>query len=137
MSAARRTFLDARELPRLAWGAFAGRDVALRRILGARRGGRYGAALGVLALLLAVPAGELWLVLAVHGALTLATRPWLRLLDWRQQQRLLPWVAAPLLGVAALGRALGAPALPLALLALTVAHAMLAMHLRGWEAAPD
>jgi hypothetical protein len=85
MSAARprRTFIEPRELPALLRGALAGDPRALRRILGGRRGGRYGFTLLLLAGLAAAPLGEIPLLAAafvVLGALTwLVQRPSRRL----------------------------------------------------------
>jgi hypothetical protein len=137
MAAVRRAFLDARELPRLCWGALSGSDVALRRILGARRAGRVGVLGAALALCAAVPPRDLWVMGAAHALLSLGSRPWLGVLGAKQQQRLVLWLAAPLLAAAALARALGAPPLAPALLALVAAHALLARHLRAWRPAPD
>jgi hypothetical protein len=47
-AAPRRSFIELRELPDLLLGAALGREVALRRVLGARKGGRIGAALAAL-----------------------------------------------------------------------------------------
>ncbi len=137
MGPVRRVFLERRELGALVVGALRGKDVALRRILGARGGGRYGLLFASLLALAAVPLADLPLAIAAHLLFTVITRAWLGQLDWKQQQRLVLWIAVPPLAVAALGRALGAPPLALALVAIALAHALLVRHLRRWTPAPD
>ena len=65
----RRTFVEWHELPGLLAGSAAGRSPQLRRIVGARRAGRYGALLGLSSGALAF--GSLELPVAVLGHLCL------------------------------------------------------------------
>ncbi|MFQ5699901.1 MAG: hypothetical protein ACE5IL_16685 [Myxococcota bacterium] len=98
----RRSFVQAHEIPGLLVGALRGRPEALRRILGARRGGRYGALLLLAAALVATPPHQipwlagLWIALAV-GSWRLQ-RP--RDLGLRQVLRASQWTAAPLVALA-------------------------------------
>lgn len=116
MSAPRRVYLEWREVPGLYAGALRGEPVALRRILGARKGGRIGFALGGLALLAACPPDALAPLAALHVALGLSVGALTRGatgLGAREALRLSLWPAAPLLLLAAAFRPLGsvAPAL--------------------------
>ena len=108
----RRLFLVGSEVPGLLAGSLRGDAVALRRILGARRGGRIGAGLALASLALAVPSVgvatatfALWVMLCAVGARLyreasgLGLRPWLRLSLW---------TTAPALLAAALLRFTGA-----------------------------
>ena len=65
---ARRVFISAGEVPHLLTGAVLGRPVALRRLLGARRAGRYGLAATLICALAALPADLLPLALITHVA---------------------------------------------------------------------
>ncbi len=68
----RRVFLSPREIPGLLAGVLRGDATAQRRVLGARKGGRFGVVLGLAALVLVSPG---WLagaaLAALHVALTL------------------------------------------------------------------
>ena len=114
----RRRFLVGSEIPGLLAGSLRGDSVALRRILGARRGGRIGAGLALAALALAAQswgvagaALALWLILSalgtvLHGeASGLGLRQWLRLSLWTTASALL---AAALLRVTGAGSVLPA-----------------------------
>ena len=103
MTGARRTFIEAREIPGLVAAALAGRASGLRRVLGARRGGRYGALLLLAAALLAAPASRLPALAVAYfafgAALWLGQRrePHLRL---REVLRAGLWTAVPLVALA-------------------------------------
>ncbi len=100
MTAPRRVYLEWRELPGLYAGALRGEPVALRRILGARKGGRIGLALGLATLLAAAPLDALGWLVGLHVALGLAVAAVTRAatgLGPRQALRLSLWPAAPLL----------------------------------------
>jgi hypothetical protein len=122
----RRVFIEAHELPGLWLGVVRGDAPALRRILGARRGGRDGIALALLGLAGIVPGAGVAPIAAAHLLLSLAALPLHRRrgLGVRENQRLLLWwVGLALLACAAL-RAAGVPLPPLAALALAhVGHA--------------
>ncbi len=127
----RRVFVSRAEVPGLLRGVLAGDGVALRRILGARRGGRYGILLAFAAALLAIPADTLVAPLVWHAVLSLAgyfvgRAP--RLGPWEYQRVALWALALPLLAAAPL-RWFGAGTLA-ALLAVTVAHGLLWRGLR-------
>lgn len=128
----RRVFLSRAEIPGLVRGAVTGEPVALRRILGARRGGRYGAMLALAATLLAVPFQALAPLALVHAGLSvaghLAARP--ARIGPRQYQRMVTWTLAPTLLLAAPFRLVGGGEIA-ALLALAVAHGLLWRGLRG------
>ncbi|HTO51976.1 MAG TPA: hypothetical protein VMR50_01210 [Myxococcota bacterium] len=118
----RRVFVEPHELPALVMGTALGTPAACRRVLGARRGGRYGFLLALLGLSLAAPtlrlAGE---VAALHVLLTLATglaNRGQRSHTTREVQRLALWTVLVPLAVAALARHwLGGAGLPLAAVA--------------------
>ena len=127
----RRVFLRAQEVPALLVGVARGDSAAMRRVLGARRGGRVGVILGLLGLLLAVPAGAVpWLVagqlaLGFPGAVLARPR-----MAWLEYERLSLWLAgAALIAVAPL-RALLPLASVLAAVALLAAHLWLLRSLR-------
>jgi hypothetical protein len=114
----RRAFLEAHEIPALVVGTALGNASAARRVLGARRGGRIGVALGLAALGLAAPSLRAALTaVALHGALGLVLGLANRRRGahtTREVQRLALWTAVTPLCVAALARPLaGANALPL------------------------
>jgi hypothetical protein len=129
----RRAFLAAEEIPRLLQGAFRGHAVTLRRLLGARRAGRIGLALGLLGLLAASPwpwvlpliAGHL--MLAGVGLLLVRSQARLGLLDYL---RLSLWTAPLWLVAAAVLRPFW-PASPLASqVAIVLGHLTLLRGLR-------
>ncbi len=95
----RRVFVEAHEVPGLVFGALRGDAVALRRILGARRGGRIGVIAGLIALGLAAPPRAWPALAAAHIALALgvwaATRGRTGL-GVRELLRLSLWPAFPL-----------------------------------------
>lgn len=127
----RRVFLSRDEVPGLLRGVLRGDATSLRRILGARRGGRYGAMLAAAATLVAVPPAAIAPAVVAHVALSLAghfaTRP--PAVGPRQYQRLVMWaLALPLLGSAVL-RPFDLGALP-AILGLAVGHGLLWSGLR-------
>jgi hypothetical protein len=130
--AERRVFLENAEVPALVIGALRGDRVALRRILGARRGGRVGVALGAAALLLAAPLHAVPLLIAAHLAAAVAigalTRP-VSGVSAREAMRLASWPALPLLLAVAPLQLLWASALP-ALLAIAGASLALWSGLR-------
>jgi len=109
--APRRSFIQAHELPGLLLGAGLGRPVALRRVLGARRGGRIGVMIaGALALLAARDAGALsfglssYVCLATLTAIRHGSRGFggyrsLRLLLWTLPGPLVAALAASALGL--------------------------------------
>jgi hypothetical protein len=125
----RRLFLVAAEVPGLLSGSLRGDVVALRRILGGRRGGRIGAGLALATLALAAPtpasAGltiALWLALCTAGTVLHRSASGLSLREWL---RLSLWTAAPALLVAAVLRLLWpGSALPL-LVAVVAGHVLL------------
>lgn len=127
----RRVFLTRAEVPGLLWGALTGDATSLRRILGARRGGRYGAVLAALATLLAIPPAALAAPVLVHLGLSVAghfaTRP--PAVGPRQYQRLVMWTLAGPLLLAAPLRLLEVGVLP-AILALALGHGLLWNGLR-------
>ena len=134
-------FIAADEVPGLLRGALCGAPVALRRLLGARRAGRYGLAMAALALAAAAPARSLpalvALDLVLSGAAALLGAAGSGL-GPRQHQRLVLWLLAPL-AVLAVPLRIAAPdsALPAAL-AVTAAHAWLWLLLRrGLDARPS
>jgi hypothetical protein len=129
--APRRTFIEVSEVPGLIRGALCGEARALRRILGGRRAGRYGALLLAAAALVAAPIESLPALalafVAFGGAAWAGQRrePKLRL---REALRAGLWTGAPLVA-AALPLRLLWPDTPLpALLALALGYALL---LRG------
>jgi hypothetical protein len=138
-AAPRRNFIQTRELPGLLRGAALGRAAALRRVLGARRGGRLGAALAALPLVLASPdAPAAAAALAAYfclAALTAARRHQRGFGGYRSLRLLLWTVPAPLL-LAALARALGSGSRLLPSLAVLVGWLLLERGLRGGLADP-
>ncbi len=120
---ARRAFIEAHELLGLALATARAEPSASRRVLGARRGGRFGAGLALAALALAAPSPAVALAAtALHVALALL----IGLLNrrrathtTREVQRLAMWTVVTPLCVAALARAvLGASAWPVTLAVL-------------------
>ena len=127
----RRVFLENGEVPALLVGVARGDRVAMRRVLGARRGGRVGVALGLLGLLLAVSPD--WMAWAI-GVQLLLGLPGGRLarprLSWLEYERLSLWlVGAALIAVAPLRPFLPEIA-PLALGGVLAAHLWLWRSLR-------
>ncbi len=127
----RRVFVEAHEVPGLVLGALRGEPAALRRILGARRGGRIGAIGCALALVCAAPP-RTWLALAaVHVALSVgvfaATRRTTGL-GVLQVLRVSLWPAFALVALAAPLRVFWPTSPVPALIAILVASALL---LRG------
>ncbi len=127
----RRFFLRANEIVPLIAGVARGQPVALRRVLGARRAGRVGVALGVAGLLLAVPGAAAPWFIAAQVALgfpgAAVSRPPLR---WLEYERLSLWLAgAVLIGVAPV-RLFSSHALAVAALAWLGAHLWLWRSLR-------
>ncbi len=100
----RRSFIEVREIPGLLAGVLRGTAAAKRRIMGARRCGRWGISLGIGALVLASPAPLYALLLALLH-LTLVFVPALGSREpspgLRQRIILSLWVVAPLLVAAA------------------------------------
>ena len=130
----RRVFLTRAEVPGLLRGVLTGDATALRRILGARRGGRYGASLAALAAVAAVPPAALVALVVAHLGLSVAGHFAVRAADLgpRQYQRLVMWaLAVPLLGSAPLRLVeLGGLGLLPAILAIAVGHGLLWSGLR-------
>lgn len=135
----RRNFIEIRELPALLVGAALGRAAALRRVLGARRGGRIGAALAALLAALASP-DALAAAAAVGAYFCLAaltaTRHHRMGFGGYRSLRLLLWTATAPLLLAALARALGSQSRLLPPLALLVGWILLERGLRGGLAEP-
>lgn len=134
--AIRRVFIVVPEIPGLLRGAIFADPVSIRRILGARRGGRFGALLALAALAPHVAAGT--------GAPTIGAHLALSLLGWsiqrgtlgpRQYQRVVLWMLAPALAVTAplalfLAKgSVGAAALA-SVVAVLAAHARLIRYAR-------
>ena len=132
MTSTRRVFLRAAEVPALIAGVLRGDAVAMRRVLGARKAGRVAVALGVVGLLFAVPwPAAAWLI-GVQVVLGFAGgRVGKPALGWLAYQRLLLWLAGPLLIAAALLRLLWPDeAAVTALVAVVGANLWLARNLR-------
>ncbi len=108
---ARRVFLERSEVPRLVLGTALGDEVACRRVLGARRGGRVGFMLAIAGLAMAAPTPRAALVAAfVHVVLGLLVGLRARRHGGhrtREVQRLALWTVLTPLGVAALARLTG------------------------------
>ena len=123
------------ELPHLIVGVAAGEPAALRRVLGARRSGRYGALWVVLGLLWAggslpgaLLAGCAWVGVGagVGVAIGAPVKAWLRLAAW---------VTPALLAAAALGSWIpGAPRGALIAIAIAGTHALCVRRWRRVEA---
>lgn len=109
--AARRVFLENREIPRLVRGTALGDPVACRRVLGARRGGRVGFMLALAGLALAAPSLRAAAIAAiVHVGLGLLVGLRARRRTGqrtREVQRLALWTVLTPLGVAVLARLVG------------------------------
>lgn len=106
-AAPRRAFLRPGEVPGLLVGAVRGEQPAMRRILGGRKGGRYGIALVALGLATAVPwrAVPLIALIGLLGAgVGAALQRGPHRLGFRDYLRLSLWVVAPLLLIAAPAR---------------------------------
>jgi hypothetical protein len=103
---------------------------ALRRILGARRGGRHGVVLALLGMLSLAASANVAAVAAAHVLLCAAQIPLHRRseLSVRENQRLLLWPVGLTLLACAVLRALALPVPPLA--ALAVGHALHVRSLR-------
>ena len=127
----RRVFLHRGEIPGLLRGALSGDARCYRRILGARRAGRYGALLAGSAAVLAIAPADAAVLVLVHLGLSLAGHFAARSagLGPRQYQRVVLWTLAIPLAAAAPLRLAGAGWLP-PLLAVAVAHGLLWSGLR-------
>jgi len=130
----RRVFISAGEVPRLMVGAALGRPVALRRLLGARRAGRYGVIATLITAAAALPAELLPLALITHvaasalGMLLANSEAGLGVIDY---QRLSLWGLTPVLaGLAAL-RLFGEAAPLTSCAAIGFAHLLLWRGMRG------
>jgi hypothetical protein len=130
----RRTFIEARELPDLLAGALRGSDVALRRVLGARRGGRIGAALAALLALLAASDARAAVVgIAAYAGCSalVALRHRASGLGLYRALRLLLWTLPLPLVLAALARSAGLRSRLLLPAAVAIAWLLLERGLRG------
>jgi hypothetical protein len=130
----RRVFLTVGEVPGLVVGVLKGDPVALRRILGARRGGRFGTLLFAVGLLLAFPLR--WVV--VGAVLQIITVPLLRAwppagagLSFVERLRLSLWTTGPALVVAGVALSLWVGGPVPGLLGLGVGQAILIRGLRS------
>ncbi len=124
----RRVFLQLGELPGLALGVLRGEPAAQRRVLGARRGGRYGIAYALAAMLAAVPLQRLAPFLVAAGVATLAgwgVRRSRSGLELRAFARLSLWLVSPCLLFTSPARLSEPDSLAPALLGLVVGHALL------------
>lgn len=130
---ARRVFLRASEVPGLLLGVSRADPVARRRVLGARRGGRIGLALGLVALALAVPD---WTTAAGLTLLHVASTVGLGFvgvhtpLGELQRLRLSLWTSAPPLLLAAAFRLIWPESLAPGLAGLVVGQLLLYRALR-------
>lgn len=107
--AARRVYITVGELPGLLSGGVRSDPVKLRRILGARRTGRWGLAGVTGAALLAVPPASAATLLALHVVLSAAgflSRARAAGLTVRAHQRVLVFMIAPALSISAILRGL-------------------------------
>ena len=132
--AERRVFLQARELPGLALGALRGDAVSMRRILGARRGGRYGvayAAVGAIAVVEPSLMGAFLVAAVVVTALAWALQRSATRLGLVPFVRLSLWIVAPALIVASLARLSEPESFAPGLFGLVVGHVLLWRNLRG------
>ncbi|MFQ5512823.1 MAG: hypothetical protein ACE5FG_00180 [Myxococcota bacterium] len=130
-------FVEAHEVPRLILGVLRGDPVSLRRLLGARRSGRWGCGLALAALLLAVPEPSgIAIVAAAHLALALYVvipRTGALPLRARQELTLSLWAASPLFALVAALRPLGLQSLALPLAATLLAHLHIARTTRSGD----
>ena len=94
----RRVFIELWEVPALVRGAVTADAVSLRRILGARRGGRWGIAAALAALIPSWLAGAIAIELAAHAAFSISGWYIQRSeLGPKQYQRVCLWIVAPAL----------------------------------------
>jgi hypothetical protein len=124
----RRTFLSPAEVPQRIAGALRGDPASVRRILGARRAGRFGALLLAVGGLAAFPLGYVLLGFGLHGAAVTAFSRWphsvsgLRLTE---RLRLAGWTTGPVLLAFALLRLIWPESLVPGLAGLALGHALL------------
>ena len=134
----RRVFVERREIAGLLIGTARGDAIACRRVLGARRGGRIGFALALLALGVAAPSPRAALVaVLVHVASGLVVGIGARRRGGqhtREVQRLALWTVLTPLGVAALARVAGSGSLRLCVAAALVGQLLLVRALRATRA---
>jgi hypothetical protein len=124
----RRIFLTPGEIPERLVGALRGDSASLRRILGARRAGRIGAALLLAGALAAFPLRWLLAGLLLHVALALVLQPWPRAaprLSVAQRLRLASWTTGPTLLAFAVLRFVWPESLVPGLLGLALGQALL------------
>jgi hypothetical protein len=120
-------------VPGLLVGAVRGDQPAMRRILGGRKGGRYGIALAALGLAIAVPwrAAPLIALLGLLGAgLGAALQRGPHRLGFRDYLRLSLWIVAPLLLLAAPARIHELDSLAPGLFGVIAGHALLWRNLK-------
>ena len=119
-------------------GALSGDRVALRRILGARRGGRIGTAFLATGLLLGVPVAFLPPGLLLHLFLSWLLRGWLRSasLPLASQLRLGSWTVGPTLLLAATLRPIWPESAVAGFLGIGLGHVLLLRGLRKGLADP-
>lgn len=130
----RRVFLQARELPGLALSVLRGDVVSMRRILGARRGGRYGIAYAAVGVVAVVTPSLMGAFLVAAVAVTLLAWALLRSstgLGLVPFVRLSLWVVAPAMIVASPARLSEPESLAPGLFGLLVGHVLLWRNLRG------
>ena len=131
----RRNFLEYREVPRLLWGAGLGDAPALRRLLGARKGGRIGSVISVGLLTIAAPSFEAALVgaaafLALGGVAAVRHRE-VQGLNLRQCLRLLLWTVPGPLALAGAAHLAGIESVVPLLLAAAFGYLLLDGGLRA------
>ena len=131
---ARRIFLTPGEIPERLAGALRGDSASLRRILGARRAGRIGAALLLAGALAAFPLRWLLVGLLLHLGLACVLRRWPSAtprLSIAQRIRLASWTTGPTLLAFAALRLLWPESLVPGLLGLALGQALLVRGLGG------